>query len=58
MYRTTTIALEADVKLGCTLGVRGASRVRGVVGAQVRIVGVLSGIPTPQFGVFAGWTLF
>lgn len=42
------------MKLGCTLGVRRGSRIKGVVGAQVRVVGVLSGIPLLQFGVFAG----
>lgn len=34
------------------------SRIRGMIGGQARIVGVLSGIPVPQIGVFTGWALF
>ena len=29
-----------------------------MIGAQARIVGILAGIPVPQFGVFTGWYLF
>ncbi len=58
LFGTTPTAIEADVKLACVLGVRGKSRIRGMIGGQARIVGVLSGIPVPQIGVFTGWALF
>ncbi|HEY8379067.1 MAG TPA: hypothetical protein VIK91_21390, partial [Nannocystis sp.] len=58
LHDTTLTALEADVRLGCVLGVRRPSPVRGIVGAQARIVGVLDGVALPQFGIFAGWMLF
>lgn len=58
LHATTLTALEAEVRLGCVLGVRRPTRIKGIVGAQVRLVGVLDGVPLPQFGVFAGWMLF
>ena len=57
-YGTTPTALEVDAKLGCVLGIRRQKRLRGMVGAQARIVGVINGVPMPQFGLFAGWMLF
>lgn len=53
IWRATPIALEADAKLGVVLGGK-RGRVKGIVGGQVRLVGVLSGIPLPTFGIFAG----
>jgi hypothetical protein len=58
LHATSLTALEVDVRLGCVLGVRRPTRIKGVVGGQVRIVGVLDGVPLPQFGIFAGWTIF
>lgn len=58
LWRTAPLALEADVRLGLVLGIRRKSRIRGVVGGQARIVGVIGGVPLPQFGVFAGLLVF
>lgn len=58
LHATVPTALEADVRLGCVLGTRRPTRIKGVVGGQVRLVGVLYGVPLPQFGIFAGWMLF
>lgn len=58
MWRSTPVALEADVRLGVVLGVQRSTRVKGVVGGEARIVGILDGVPLPHFGVFAGLFLF
>lgn len=58
IWRTTPVALEADARLGVVLGARRGGRLRGVVGGQARIVGILGGVPLPQFGVFAGLFVF
>ena len=58
LWRSTPVALEADTRLGVVLGVRRTTRVRGVVGGHVRLVGVLGGVPMPHIGVFAGVTFF
>ena len=58
MWRSVPIALEADVRLGVVLGARRKTRVRGVVGGQARVVGILGGVPLPQFGLFAGLFVF
>ncbi len=58
IWRTVPIALEADVRLGVVLGMRRSTRIKGVVGGQARIVGVIGGVPLPQFGLFAGLFLF
>lgn len=58
LYGMTPTALEADVRLGCMLGVRRPTRIKGVIGGQARLVGVLDGVPLPQFGIFAGWMIF
>lgn len=57
-HATSLTAFEGEVRLGCVLGVRRPTKIKGVVGGQVRVVGVLDGVPLPQFGVFAGWMLF
>ena len=36
LWMTTPLALEADTRIGATLKLRGASRLKGVVGAQAR----------------------
>ena len=58
MWRTTPIALEADARLGVVVGGRRATRLKGIVGGQARIVGVIGGVPIPQFGIFAGFFVF
>ncbi len=58
MWRSTPAALEVDTRLGVVLGPKRRARVKGVVGGQARIVGVLGGVPLPQFGIFAGLLLF
>ncbi len=58
MWRSTPLALEADARLGVVLGVRRNTRIKGVVGGQARLVGVIGGVPLPQFGVFAGLFVF
>lgn len=54
LWRTTPVALEAGTRLGVVLGGARPGRVRGVVGGEARIVGIISGLPFPHFGVFAG----
>lgn len=54
LWRSTPMALDAEARLGVVLGPRRRDRLRGVVGGEVRIVGILSGIPLPHFGLFAG----
>jgi hypothetical protein len=58
MWRTRPLALEADVRLGIVLGVRRNTQIKGIVGGQARIVGVIGGVPLPQFGIFAGLVVF
>jgi hypothetical protein len=58
IWRTRPIALEADLRLGVTLGTRRKTRIKGVVGGHARIVGIIGGVPIPQFGVFAGFFVF
>jgi len=58
MWRTVPVALEADTRLGVVLGTRRAGRVKGVVGGETRIVGVLGGIPMLHVGIFAGLLIF
>lgn len=58
LWKTTPVALEADVHLGVVLGIRRPTRIKGVVGGEARIVGILGGLPLPHFGVFAGVLLF
>jgi hypothetical protein len=57
LWRSTPVALDADTRLGVVLGAR-HRRVKGVVGGEVRIVGILGGVPLPHFGVFAGLLIF
>lgn len=58
LWKTTPIALEADIRLGVVLGVRRGARIKGVVGGQFREVAVLSGRMLPTLGVFAGFFVF
>ncbi len=58
LWRSTPVALEADARLGVVLGVRRPGRIKGMIGGEARIVGVLDGDPLPQFGVFAGFFIF
>jgi hypothetical protein len=58
LWRSTPVALDADARLGVVLGRDRSRRVKGVVGGEVRIVGILGGVPLPHFGVFAGILLF
>ncbi|WP_272086858.1 hypothetical protein [Nannocystis bainbridge] len=58
LWRSTLVALEAEVRLGVVLGARRQERVKGIVGGEARIVGILGGVPLPHFGVFAGLLLF
>jgi hypothetical protein len=58
LWRSTPVALEAETRLGVVLGRRREERVKGVVGGEVRVVGILGGVPLPHFGVFAGLLLF
>lgn len=58
MWRSTPVALEADVRLGATFGPARNARVRGVAGGQVRIVGVLGGVPLPHLSLFVGILVF
>lgn len=54
LWRSTPMALEAEARLGVVLGPKRRDRLQGVVGGEARIVGILSGIPLPHFGIFAG----
>jgi hypothetical protein len=58
LWRTTPVALEADARLGVVLGPGRPGRVKGVVGGEARIVGILGGVPFPHVGVFAGLFVF
>ena len=58
LWRTTPLALEADLRLGMTLNVRRNSRLKGVIGGQARVIGVIGGQVTSQLGIFAGLLLF
>lgn len=58
IWRSTPMALEADVRLGVLFGTKYNARVRGVVGGQARIVGIFGGVPLPQFGLFVGFFAF
>lgn len=58
LYNSTPTALEADLRLGCVLGVRRPTRIKGMVGGQARLVVILDGTALPQFGLFAGWMFF
>lgn len=55
LWRSTPVALEADIRLGVVLGTKRPGRVKGVVGGQSRIVGVLGGVPILHVGLFAGF---
>lgn len=58
MWRSQPLALEADLRLGVVLGRPTKARIRGVVGGQMRMVGIIGGVPLPQFGIFAGFFVF
>lgn len=58
MWRSSVVALDADARLGVVLGSLQPTRVHGVVGGEVRIVGVVDGLPLPHFGIFAGLLVF
>ncbi|WAS98073.1 hypothetical protein [Nannocystis punicea] len=58
LWRTTPIALEADARLGVVLGVKRGTRVKGILGGQARVIGVLEGRITTQLGFFAGLFVF
>jgi hypothetical protein len=58
LWRSTLVALDAEARLGVVLGSRRDERIKGVVGGEVRVVGILDGVPLPHFGVFAGLLLF
>jgi hypothetical protein len=58
LWRSTLVALEAEARLGVVLGPRRHERVKGVVGGEARLVGILGGVPLPHFGVFAGLLVF
>lgn len=58
LWRSTPVALEAETRLGVVLGKRRHERIKGIVGGEVRIVGILGGVPLPHIGVFAGLLVF
>ena len=58
LWRSSLVALDADARLGVMLGSRRPNAVHGVVGGEVRLVGILDGVPLPHFGVFAGLFVF
>lgn len=57
LWRSTPVALDVEARLGVVLGDRRA-RVKGLVGGEARVVGILGGVPLPHFGVFAGLLVF
>lgn len=58
LWASRPLALEAQGRLGYVFAVARGSRVRGVVGGQVRVVGYLQAIPLPHFGLFVGLLAF
>jgi hypothetical protein len=58
LWRMTPIALEADARLGVVLGVKRGTRVKGIIGGQARVIGILEGRLTTQMGFFAGLFVF
>lgn len=58
LWRSTLVALEAEARLGVVLGARRQERVKGVVGGEARLVGILGGVPLPHFGIFVGLLVF
>lgn len=58
LWRSTPVALDVEARLGVVLGKDRSRRVKGVVGGEVRVLGILGGIPMPHLGVFAGILVF
>ena len=58
LWRSTLMAFDAEVRLGVVLGKRWHRRIKVAVGGEVRVVGILDGVPLPHFGLFAGILLF
>lgn len=58
LWRSTPVALEAEARLGIILNKRRQDRIKGIVGGEARIVGILGGVPLPHFGLFAGLLVF
>lgn len=58
LWRSSLVALDADVRLGVVLGKHWNRRLRVAVGGEVRIVGILDGVPLPHLGVFVGLLVF
>jgi len=57
-WRSTLMAFDAEVRLGVVLGNRWNRRIKVTVGGEVRVVGILDGVPLPHLGLFAGLLLF
>jgi hypothetical protein len=58
MWATQLVGVEAEGKLGYVFTRDLDRRVKGVMGGQARLGGVLGGVPLPQFGLFIGFMVF
>lgn len=58
MWNSLLLGIEAEGKLGYIFSAREGSRVKGVLGGQLRLGGPFDGFPLPQFGFFIGFMVF
>ena len=58
MWRSLLVGIEAEGKIGYIFTKRQDSRVKGVLGGQLRLGGAFDGFPLPQFGFFLGFMVF
>lgn len=58
MWHTLLVGIEAEGKLGYIFSTRENSRIRGIVGGQMRLGGAFDRSPLPQFGAFLGFMVF
>ena len=58
MWNSSLVGIEGEGRLGYIFSKREASRMKSVVGGQLRLSGALDGVPRPQFGLFLGFMVF
>lgn len=58
LWNTQLVGIEGEGKLGYIFSAREGSRVKGIVGGQMRLSGAFDGAPLPQFGGFIGFMVF
>ncbi|MGZ7234568.1 hypothetical protein ACXWOU_09950, partial [Streptococcus pyogenes] len=54
LWNSRLVGIEAEGRIGYVFSQREGSRVKGILGGQMRLGGAFEGVPRPQFGFFIG----